>query len=716
MSTNLLNDKDVMINREFALIQFYKRVLAQAVDQSIPLLERLSYLCIVSKNCDELFEVRVARLLKWDKYNPSKVLPDGLSASEALTKARDAFESLYNEIYFVYREVITPALAQEQIFILNPRLWTRDQYQWVHNYFMTELKPVLTPIGIDPAQPFPRVPNKSLHFAVALEGADQFGRESKIAIVEAPRILPRVIKFPTELSAGVDAFILLQDIIKLHVNEFFYGMNVCGCYPFRVTRSAELTVKSNQENLRSAVTESLNKRVTAQCSRLELDISDGKPDVKFIEILLKQFNLTTKDLYLATGPVNLSRLLDIVSLVNRKELLFPNFKPGMPKELIGSEDLFKSIRRSDILIHTPYQSFDPVVELTRLAAEDPDVLAVKMTVYRTGQDSELANNLIKAAKLGKQVVASVELFARFDEEANVEFAHKLEEAGAHVVYGVMGYKVHSKMLLIVRKEKSGLNYYVHLGTGNYHQSTTKAYTDFGILTSNPDIARDVDNIFAQITGVGRAGMLKLLYQAPFTLHDLIIKSIEREIFNALNGNRAEIIAKMNSLMDNQVIHTLYRASQAGVKINLIVRGACALRPQVSGISDNIHVRSIVGRFLEHHRVFYFYNAGNEDLYISSADWMKRNFFKRVETCVPILDSKIKRRIINEGLKLYLQDNTESWALQSDGTYVRIHDKRKKKISAQTTLITQLAEPSEYLAANMPGLVMANAVKIKKENS
>ncbi len=413
------------------------------------------------------------------------------------------------------------------------------------------------------------------------------------------------------------------------------------------------------------------------------------------------------------GPVNLSRLVDIVNIVDRKELLFPSFIPGIPRELEVCDDLFAAIRKNDILIHTPFQSFDPVVELTRLAAEDPGVLAVKMTVYRTGQDSELANNLIKAAKSGKQVVASVELFARFDEEANVEFAHKLEEAGAHVVYGVMGYKVHSKMLLVVRKESTGLSYYVHLGTGNYHQSTAKIYTDFGLLTNNIDIARDVDNIFAQITGVGRAGMLNLLYQAPFTLHDLIIKSIEREIFNALNGKKAEIIAKMNSLMDNQVIRTLYKASQAGVKINLIIRGACALRPQIVGLSDNIQVRSIIGRFLEHHRVFYFYNAGSEDLYLSSADWMKRNFFKRVETCVPILDSKVKRRIIDESLKLYLQDNTESWIMQSDGTYIRFNDKKRRKISAQTNLINKLAKPSENITVSMPGLVVGNAVKIIK---
>ena len=679
-----------MLNREIGLIEFYRRVLAKTTDVTVPLLERLTYLCIVCKNCDELFEVRVARLLKWNKEEPGKILPDGLTAQAALGMVREAVVKLYDEIYDVYHNILIPELRAEKIYILDSNEWNNAQQSWAYNYFMQKLKPVLTPIGIDPSHPFPRVPNKNLHFAVELEGKDQFGRNSRIAIVEAPRILQRVIKLPVELSKnGEDTFILLQDIIKLHVDEFFYGLTVKGCYPFRVTRAADLTLKTNTKNIRSALTQEIHNRKFAECSRLELDITSGDiPNDEFVEILLKQFNISLQDLYLAKGPVNLSRLMDIGQMVNRPELNFPKYIPGLPKELIKEPDIFKAMSKSDILIHTPYQSFDPVFELTKRAAEDPNVLAIKMTVYRTGEDSELVQNLIKAARLGKQVVASVELFARFDEEVNVELSNQLEAAGAHVVYGVMGYKVHAKMLLLVRKEGNKLKYYTHLGTGNYHQSTAKIYTDFNLLTTNPEISRDVDNIFSQITGIGRAGILSTLSQSPFTLHDTLMKNIENEIQIAKDGGKAEILAKMNSLVEPQIIRALYKASQAGVKIKLIVRGACSLRPNLPGVSDNIEVRSIIGRFLEHHRVFYFYNKGTEDVYIASADWMTRNFFRRVETCVPILDARIKRRVIAEGFRIYLRDNSESWDMQNDGSYKR-HITRGIKTSAQQTLMQKL---------------------------
>lgn len=691
MALDILNDRELLINRELGLIQFYRRVLAQVLDEKVPLLERLGYLCIVAKNCDELFEVRVARLLKWEKAQPNKILADGLKVCDALIRIRADVCKLFKDMYEVYHQILVPALGKQDILILDSRGWTKDQQKWAYNYFIAELKPVLTPIGIDPSHPFPRVPNKSLHFAVELEGKDQFGRESKIAIVEAPRILQRVIRLPEELAPTPNSFVLLQDIIRLHVDEFFYGMKVRGCYPFRVTRAADLTVKSDLKNLRNALTAELHNRKYAECSRIELDISRGEPNSKFMDSLLKQFNLELPDLYYVDGPVNLARLADIMKMVDNDDLKFTRFNPGMPKELQLEPDIFKAMAKGDILLHTPFQSFDPVVELTRQAAEDPNVLAVKMTVYRTGNDSELVQNLIRAARAGKQVVASIELFARFDEEANVELAKQLEEAGAHVVYGVMGYKVHAKMLKIVRKEDNHLQHYVHLGTGNYHQTTAKIYTDFGLLTTNPDISRDVDNIFSQITGVGKAGALSVLFQAPFTLHDMVMKAIERETFNALSGKKAEIIAKMNSLVENQVIHALYRASQAGVKITLIVRGACSLRPQLPGVSDNIMVKSVVGRFLEHHRVFYFYDSGNEDVFISSADWMKRNFFKRVETCVPILDAKIKQRIINESLTLYVQDNVNSWTMDSFGNYLQV-ETSGKAVSAQDFLMNKLGLP------------------------
>ncbi|MDD3266277.1 MAG: polyphosphate kinase 1 [Burkholderiales bacterium] len=690
MVANILNDRDVIYNRELGLIQFYRRVLAQVLDNSVPLLERLRYLCIVTKNCDELFEVRVARLLKWSKESPGKVLSDGLIVTEALELVKKEVNKLYNDIYSIYHDKMLPDLAAENINVIPADKWTREQNRWAYNYFINDLKPVLTPIGIDPSHPFPRVPNKSLHFAVELDGKDQFGRESKIAIVKAPRILERVIRLPLDIAPSINSFVLLQDIIKLHVNEFFYGMTVKGCYPFRVTRAADLSVKADMKNLRTALKVELQNRKYAECSRLELDISGGTPPTKFADILLKQFNLSESDLYSVNGPVNLSRLSDIANMVDNDSLKFKVFIPGLPAALQNEPDIFKAMSTGDILLHTPYQSFDPVVELTRRAAEDPDVLAVKMTVYRTGNDSELVQNLIKAARAGKQVVASIELFARFDEEANVALASQLEEAGAHVVYGVMGYKVHAKILTIIRKEGEHLRHYIHLGTGNYHQTTAKIYTDFGLLTTDNKIAGDVDNIFSQITGVGKSGVLNTLFQSPFSLHDMVMKSIERETFNALSGQKAEIIAKMNSLVENQVIRALYRASEAGVKITLIVRGACALKPQLAGISDNITVKSVIGRFLEHHRIFYFYNSGHEDVFIASADWMKRNFFKRVETCVPILNPRIKRRVMDEGLKVYLQDNTNSWIMNSDGSYNKVQVSGKK-ISAQDFLMNKLGQ-------------------------
>ena len=688
MSINMLDDKQIMLNREVGLIQFYRRVLAKAINHKTPLLERLGYLCIVSKNCDELFEVRIARLLKWARIEPNKILPDGLTAKQALTLAHTEISKLYDEIYHTYNMHVSPDLQRENIYVLPTTKWTPELQKWAYNYFINDLKPVLTPIGIDPAHPFPRVPNKNLHFAVELTGKDQFGRSSKMAIVEAPRILPRVIKVPTHLAEHSDVFILLQDIIKLHVDQFFYGLTVKGCYPFRVTRAADLTLRANAKNLRLAVTQELQNRKYAECSRLELDMSSSMPNEVVINALLKQFNLTRQDLYLANGPVNLSRLLDIAKMVDRPDLKFPIFKPGLPIELERESDIFLALDKSDILLHTPYQSFDPVLELTKRAAEDPEVLAIKMTVYRAGEDSELVQNLIMAAKAGKQVVASIELFARFEEEVNVELATQLENAGAHVVYGVMGFKVHAKMLLVVRKHNGGIKQYVHLGTGNYHQTTANIYTDFGLLTTNPKIVHDVDNIFAQITGIGRAGVLSTIYLAPFNLYDMLTKSIEKEIQNAIKGKPAKIMAKMNSLLEPQIIRNLYRASQAGVKINLIVRGSCALRPGIPGLSDNIEVRSIVGRYLEHHRIFYFYNDGMEDVYLSSADWMQRNFFKRVETCVPILTPKIKRRILSEGFKIYLKDNLESWIMHRDGSYTR-YIGRGRKISAQQFLMQKL---------------------------
>ncbi len=703
MNAMLSKDNKFILNRELGLIEFYKRVLSKTLDKNIPILERLNYLCIVSKNCDELFEVRIARLLRLHKEYPNKILSDGLHVQDALFLVRESVMGLYDEIYNIYNTILIPELQHNDIILLSSNKWNLAQKKWLQKYFINELKPILTPISIDSSHPFPRVPNKNLHFAVELDGLDQYGRNAKITIVEAPRIIPRIIKLPEQLSRNKHIFVFLQDVIALHIHEFFYGLTVCGCYPFRVTRNAQINLKTDTKNLKQAISKEIHNRKYAACSRLEMDISNGIPDNELIEILLTQFDITHNDLYLAKGPVNLSRLQDLTQVLDLPDLKFPIYTPSLPKELIKTKNIFQAMTKGDILIHTPYQSFDPVIELTKQAALDPDVLAIKMTVYRTGSDSALAQNLIMAAKNGKQVIASIELFARFDEANNLELAYLLEESGAHVVYGVMGYKVHAKMLLIVRKEHGSLRQYVHLGTGNYHQESAKMYTDFGLLTTNIDIVRDVDNIFSQITGVANKCNLKIIHQAPFDLFEFVISKINQEIeiiTKEQNSKQktdfianskllnARIIIKMNSLVENQVIDALYRASQAGIKIILIIRGACALKPDIKGVSDNIEVHSIVGRFLEHHRILYFYHNGAEDLYISSADWMKRNFFRRIETCIPILDKKIKTRIINEGIIMYLNDNVDSWSMDSNGKYHRYHGAQKpyKAFCAQQHLM------------------------------
>jgi polyphosphate kinase len=678
------NQEQLMLNRELGLIEFNRRVLAQAEDPRLPLLERLKFLCIVSSNLDEFFEVRVAWLKEVKEHTPERILADGSTGEEALSKVCAAARQLIHEQYSVMREVIFPALRDENILFLRRNEWTQEQQEWVKQFFFRELMPILTPIGLDPSHPFPKVLNKSLNFAVELEGRDAFGRQSGIAIVQAPRILPRVIKLPAEISDGHrHTFVFLSSILHSHVHELFLGMTVKGCYQFRVTRNSELNLEDeDMKNLRTALQGELRHRQFGDAVRLE--VADTCPP-HMEAFMLTQFGLEQRDVFRVDGPVNLVRLMQLPDLVDRPDLKFRPFVPSLPAALEKKLGLFEAISRGDILLHHPYQSFQPVIDLLNLAATDPKVVAIKMTVYRTGTDSVLMDSLIAAARAGKQVTVVVELMARFDEEANISWAKQLEDAGAHVVYGVFGYKVHAKMLMVVRREDRGLTRYVHLGTGNYHPRTARLYTDFGLLTCNEKIASDVNDIFVQLTGLGRASKLYLLHQSPFTLHSMILESIERECEHAAAGRSAQIIAKMNALLEPQVINALYRASQAGVKIQLIVRGVCALRPGVPGLSDNITVRSIVGRFLEHPRVFYFYNDREEDLYIASADWMGRNFFRRIETCVPILDPKHKRRLIKEALRLYLEDNVNAWEMQPDGTYRRKNSRGRQRCAQDTLL-------------------------------
>jgi len=683
------------LNRELGILEFNRRVLAQAADDSVPLLERLSFLTIVSSNLDEFFEIRVAGLKEQIKLNLPEPGPDGKGPQEVFETVSREARAIVAEQYRLLNEVVLPALAEAGIVFPRREQWTAAHKQWIRDYFFRELLPVLTPIGLDPAHPFPKVLNKSLNLAVELVGRDAFGRSSGAAIVQAPRALPRVIRLPREISGPQSAFVFLSSILHAHVDELFAGMKVLGCYQFRVTRNSNLFVDEEEiKNLHTALKGELLHRHFGDAVRLEVADNCSQP---MIDFLLQQFGLGDEDLYRVEGPVNLYRLMEVPDRVDRPDLKFPPFQPGLPAPLEERSDLFDLLKKQDILLHHPYQSFMPVIDFIRTTAADPNVIAIKQTVYRTGTDSELMEILVDAARRGKEVTVVVELMARFDEEANLNWAARLEEVGAHVVYGVVGLKTHAKMALIVRREDSDagkvLRRYVHLATGNYHPRTARLYTDFGLMTANEELCADVAEVFKQLTGLGRAGKMKHIWQSPFTLHKRVVAAIQNEARLAREGQPARIIAKMNALLDPQVIDELYLASQAGVKIDLLVRGVCALRPGIAALSENIRVRSIVGRFLEHSRIFYFHNGGAEDVYLASADWMERNFFRRVELCFPVLDPALKRRVIREGLQPYLDDNGQAWAMDADGAYARVKPRRGRRRSAQEELLFTLATPS-----------------------
>ncbi|SUA44603.1 polyphosphate kinase [Neisseria zoodegmatis] len=681
-------DQNRLLCRELSLLEFNRRVLAQAQDTRVPLLERLRFLCIVSSNLDEFFEVRMAYLKREHKQNPHLILDSGRTPAETIELTAQAARELIREQYALFNEELQPALSKEGIHFYRRRNWTPEQRAWIEDYFDRELLQVLTPIGLDPSHPFPRPLNKSLNFAVELVGTDAFGRASGMAIVQAPRILPRVLKLPSEICNGDDGFVFLSSILHEYVGKLFPGMEVRGCHQFRVTRDSDLTVdEEDLQNLRTAIQSELQDRHYGDGVRLEVAETCPK---HIYEFLLSHFDLDIADLYQVKGPVNLVRLMSVPDMVDRPDLKFPPHTAGVPKRLSKGKSIIAAVAEAPVLLHHPYQSFEPVVRFIQEAASDPDVVAIKMTIYRTGTDSELVKALLRAAEAGKIVTVVVELMARFDEANNVSWAQKLENAGAHVVYGVFGYKVHAKMALVIRREAGVLKRYAHLGTGNYHQGTSRIYTDFGLLTADEDITADVNTLFMEITGLGQPGRLNKLYQSPFTLHPMVMESIEREKRNAQAGRPAWIIAKMNSLIEPGVIEALYEASAAGVQIDLIVRGMCALRPEVPGLSDNIRVRSIIGPQLEHARVYYFFNDGEENTYICSADWMARNFFRRIETCTPIEEPDLKARVIREGLTLALKDSRKAWLMQPDGSYVRA---KPAEGEAESSLQAQLW--SEY---------------------
>ncbi|MBS0462109.1 MAG: polyphosphate kinase 1 [Proteobacteria bacterium] len=658
--------KSPYLNRELSQIAFNERVLAQSRDASVPLLERLRYLCISSTNLDEFFEVRVAAIRHQLQFGGGATGPDGLGPATALTLIHDRAGRLVQAQYAQWKALL-PELAAAGIRVLLPSDWNGAQKRWLRRLFRKEILPVLSPLGLDPAHPFPRILNKSLNIVVACEGKDAFGRNSHMAIVRAPRSLPRVIRLPADLGGGAHDFVLLSHVLTAFVADLLPGMQVKGAWQFRVTRNSELSVDEDEmENLAHALKGELAGRGFLNAMRLE--ISADCPGA-IVKTLLKNFELDDNAVYRVDGPVNLNRAVQIHALVDRPELKFPPLRPRLPD--VEADELFETIRRSDLLLHHPFDSFATVIDLLKEAARDPDVLAIKQTLYRTGRDSAMVEHLIEASRNGKDVTVVVELRARFDEEANIRLADRLQEAGVQVVYGVVGYKTHAKMLLIVRRERGKLRRYVHLSTGNYHAGTARAYTDIGLLTADADFGEDVNLLFQQLSGLAPTIKLKRLLQSPFTLHKSLLKKIAREARHARAGKPARIVARMNALTEVGVMDALYDASRAGVRIELIVRGACALRPGVAGMSDNISVRSVVGRFLEHSRVCWFGNDGTPEIWCSSADWMDRNLLRRVETCFPILEKDLATRVYAEALDAYLRDDSQAWELHADGSYTRV---------------------------------------------
>lgn len=678
-------DADLFLNRELSQLEFNFRVLAQAQDGAIPLLERMKYLCISCTNLDEFFEIRAATVKTALQFK-APLLPDHMDPQLALDRIYETSRRLVRDQYALWNEVLQPDLAAEGIRVLDRQHWNAAQRRWLHHYFVHDILPILSPLALDPAHPFPQILNKSLNVAVVLEGKDAFGRKGGIAIVRAPRSLPRIIQIPEAHSGGKDDYVFLSAILTEFVADLFPGMKVKGAYQFRVTRNSELVVDEEEvENLASALKEELHSRGYNPAVRLEIAHDCPK---KILQLLLDNFNLTDNALFRIDGPVNLNRIVQVYDMVKRADLKFPNFKQG--KAAIDEDDPFESIRDGDILLHHPYQSFNTVIDVLQHAANDPQVLAIKQTLYRTGRDSKIIEHLISAAHNGKDVSVVVELRARFDEEANLNLANRLQEAGVQVIYGVVGFKTHAKMMLIIRREHGTLRRYAHLGTGNYHAGTAKLYTDIGLLTCHPGITQDVHAMFQQLSGLSKPIRMKHLLASPFTLHASLLKKIQREAKLAREGKGGHIIAKINAINEPSIIKALYAASSDGVKIELIVRGACCLRPGVPGLSENISVRALVGRFLEHSRVYWFGNGGKPETYCSSADWLERNLLRRVETCFPILDPALAERVYREELDTCLRDNTQAWLLSADGSYRRIErEPSEAPHSAQTALLNSL---------------------------
>ncbi len=678
------------LSRELSQLAFTDRVLAQAARDDVPLAERLRYVCIVSSIIDEFFEVRMSDMI--DEMIESGGWGPLAPQWESFLRVSERAHALVERQYQIFNQVIMPALEKRRIVILSHAQRSGPQRKWVREYFEREVRPLLSPIGLDPSHPFPLLMNKALNFVVQIEGKDAFGRPSSIVVLKVPRVLPRVIPLPARLTPRTQAFVMLSSVIRAHLADVFPGRTVPGFSQFRVTRDSNLWVDEREvHNLRQALRMELTQRHYGAAVRLEV-LRTCPPHLE--SLLREQFALPNEAVYRVDGPVNLVRMNELVDHLTQPGLRWPPFTPAWPAKVKLGADMFERLRAGDLLLHHPFESFEPVIEFLRQAALDPKVVALRMTLYRTGTTSILVDLLIEAARRGKEVTVVVELKARFDEEANIGLAERLEKEGAQVVYGVVGLKTHAKLLLVLRREDDGkrqkLVHYAHLGTGNYHPATTKFYTDFGMLTAEPEICRDVARVFMHLTSLAKVEKLTHLWLAPFSLHKHVLEAIAREAAWVKKGKPGRIIAKMNALIDEATINALYDASAAGVHVDLVVRGACALRPGVKGLSENITVRSVVGRLLEHHRIFYFRNGGADDVYLSSADWMGRNLFRRIEVAWPVRDAKLKRRVIDEGLKPYLDDTAEAWVLGPDGVY------QPPKVgatgrSAQRLLLEALAE-------------------------
>jgi len=679
---------DLYINRDLSQFEFNKRVMALALDPEVPLLERLRFLCITSTNLDEFFEIRVAVLKQRIDIGAPALGPEKMSAQLVFDSIRQGMLSIVQQQYQLLNNVLFPELAAAGVRFLQSEDWSQEQKNWLQEYFLEQVVPVLTPLTFDPSRPFPRVLNKSLNFIVRLHGKDAYGRRRHRGMVQAPRSLPRIIRLPDHLSTpGCHDYVFLSSIIREHVHELFSGLEIEGCYQFRVTRNSNLYVDEEEvSDLVHALEGQLEASRHGAAVRLEVGHQCPEDLQRF---LLDHFQLQAHDMYLVEGPVNLNRLATVCDIEDHPDLLYPPFTQGQPEELFGSKNIFSLLSKKNVLLHHPYHSFAPTIDFISSASTDEDVLAIKITLYRSGPDSPIVDHLVGAAKSGKEVTVIIELMARFDEAANIALANRLQEAGAHVVYGLVGYKTHAKMTLVVRRENDRLVRYVHLGTGNYHHATARAYTDYGYMSSSWRLGEDVHKLFMQLTSLTEARDLTRMLASPFSLYDALITKIGREADIAREGGEGRIIVKVNSLNEPGIIDALYDASAAGVQIDLIVRGICTLRPGVPGLSENIRVRSIVGRFLEHSRVYYFRNDGNGEFYCSSADWMERNLLRRNESCFEIRQKLMKEQIMHD-LELFLADNSQAWILHGDGSYERLRPGSNARVSAQESFLELLA--------------------------